>query len=74
MGIIITLGLVYFLWGVSKFVGAGGDESSRTEGRQMMIHGIIALFVMVSVWGLVQIIVDTFSITEKAAPFKPGVF
>jgi len=58
--LVFALALVYFLWGVSRYIWHGGDEAKRTEGYQMMIYGVIALFVMVSVWSLVAILENTF--------------
>ncbi len=70
---IITLAMVYFLWGVSQFILHGGDETKRSEGRQTMIYGIIALFVMVSVWGLVALLTNTFGLQSTVAPRAPGL-
>ncbi len=53
---LIGMGLILFLAGVVKFVGAGDNEEKRAAGREMMMFGIIALFVMVSVWGFVNIL------------------
>ena len=64
--LIIAIGLVVFLWGIVKYVTAGGDESKAKEGRDLMIYGIIALFVMVSVWGLVNILHETFQLSDDA--------
>ncbi len=58
--LIVTLALVYFLWGASKYILHGGDETKRAEGQKMMIYGVIALFVMVSVWGFVLVLQNTF--------------
>ena len=74
IGFLVTLGLIYFLWGVAKYISSGSDAASHDEGRQMMINGIIALFVMVSVWGLVNVLAETFSLTGvSGAPPKPEI-
>ncbi len=49
----IGLGLVVFLFGIVRYVLAGSGED-KASARSIMIYGIIALFVMVSVWGLVN--------------------
>jgi len=51
--IAITLALLFFIWGLAQFILASGDEEKKKEGKQRMIWGIIALFVIVSVWGIV---------------------
>lgn len=53
---LVGIGLVIFLTGVIKFVGAGDNEEKRQGGRDMMIFGLIALFIMVSVWGFVNLL------------------
>jgi hypothetical protein len=57
---LVGLALVLFIAGVLKFVSAGDNEEKRQGGRQMMLFGIIALFVMLSVWGFVNILSNTF--------------
>ncbi len=57
---LIGLALVMFLVGVLKYVKSGDNEEAREAGRGLMIFGIIALFVMVSVWGFVKILFSTF--------------
>ncbi len=58
--LVIGFGLLLFLIGITRFVSAGGDEEKRTAGRNMMLFGIVALFVMTSVWGFVKILGLTF--------------
>lgn len=54
--IVISIALLLFLIGIVRYVTAGGDEEARAAARGMIIFGIIALFVMVSVWGFVNIL------------------
>jgi hypothetical protein len=59
--IVFTLAVVYFFWGLADFIRkAGGSEVE--EGKRKMIWGIIALFVMASIWGIVFFISDIFFI------------
>ncbi|MBU0723180.1 pilin [Patescibacteria group bacterium] len=58
--ILVALAVTYFLWGVIKYIRLSDNPEERIKGRDLMIHGIIAIFVMVSLWGLVGILVDTF--------------
>ena len=41
---------------------AGGDEEKRANGRSLMIYGVIGLFVMVAVWGLVYFLASILGI------------
>lgn len=51
--LILALAVVYFLWNVFKFIMAAGDEEARKEGLNGIIYGIIGIFVMVSLWGII---------------------
>ncbi len=56
--IVFAVALLVFLWGLGIFVFKAGSEEARTEGRRLMFWGVIALFVMSSIWGLVAFLVD----------------
>lgn len=60
--IVIALALLYFLWGAGKYVFAGGDGDRVKKGQDAMLFAIVVLTVMVSVWGLVQLVADTFGV------------
>lgn len=52
--ILAAAALLVFLWGVAKFIfKLGGSEKATEEGRNAMVWGLIALFVLASVWGIV---------------------
>ncbi len=69
--LVIGVGVLLFLIGVLQFVTAGGDEEKREAGRNMMVFGIIALFVMTAVWGFVNILGQTI-FGENANVSRPG--
>mgnify|MGYP001563865871 FL=1 len=51
--VVAGLALVVFFWGLAKFILKAGDEKGREEGKQVMKWGIVALFVLVSIWGII---------------------
>ena len=60
---IIALAVVFFIYNVFVYAIVGAsDEEKRTEARTRMVWGIIGIFVMVSVWGLVAILQSTFNL------------
>ncbi len=65
MPFIISLTLLYFMWGLFQMVRST-DGSAREEARGYVIWGIVALFVMVSVWGLVNVLVSTLRLNNTA--------
>ncbi len=67
-GLLIGAAVVYFLAGVLKYVRQVSDDKAREEGRKMMLYGIVALFVMISVWGLVNVLRGTFLLEDYSPP------
>lgn len=66
--LMLAAALLVFLWGLAKFVfKLGGGEAKVEEGRNMMVWGLIALFVMASVWGLVKFIAGNLNITNLSS-------
>jgi fumarate reductase subunit C len=64
--IILGLAILVFLWGVLKY-GLSKDDESRKESISIIINGIIIIFVMVSVWGIVSLFVDFFGIDPNSS-------
>ncbi len=57
--LVVALTLLVFIWGVFQLVRSN-SEDSRKEALGIVTYGIVSLFVMVSVWGLVSILTSTF--------------
>lgn len=58
--LLIGLGLVAFFWGLIKYFTSIENDEEKKKARSLIIYGVIILFVMVSVWGLVNILKNTF--------------
>lgn len=60
--LLFAFAVVFFLYGIMKYISSADDEENRKKGRSIMIYGIIGLFVMVSFWGIVNILINTFEL------------
>lgn len=58
--LLIAVAVILFIVGVIKYVMSGDDEEARGKSRNLMIYGIIGIFVIVSIWGFVAILRGTF--------------
>ena len=70
--IFVALALIYFIWGLMKFILAA-DSEAREEGKKGMWLGIVALFVIVSIWGIVAFISRTLGIDSTTNVNPPTV-
>ena len=68
--IVFAMAFLVFIYGIFQyFIQEGHDEEKREAGRSLMLWGIIGFFVMVSVWGLVHVLLGTFSLQSQAPAY-----
>jgi len=68
--ILIGLAVLLFLWGILRYVFST-DESARKDAISVITHGLIVLFIMISVWGLVSLLSNTFDLYGSDLPIGP---
>jgi hypothetical protein len=64
-----SLAVVYIVWNVVQYF-IHGESAKRKEAGINILLGIVGLFVIVSIWGLVNILTNTFKTTptDQAIP------
>ncbi len=60
--LLFALAAVFFVYGVFQFITNAENEEKRTEGKNHMLWGIIGLTIMLGVWAILNIILNTFNI------------
>lgn len=70
--LIIALAVLFFFWGLVRFIfaAASGDSGGVTEGKKRMIRGLVILFVMFTVWGLLQIFQTTLNLDDSLKNYR----
>jgi nicotinamide riboside transporter PnuC len=63
---LIALAVVWFIWNVIKYT-MSSDEEAKGKAKSQMIWGVIAIAVIVSVWGLVNILQNVFGVSTIGA-------
>lgn len=72
--LLMAFAFLVFIWGVFQyFIAGGADEEKRSEGQKKILFGIIGFFLMVAVWGLVNILVNTFQFQRNVPQLTPPV-
>lgn len=74
--LMFALAVVAFLSGMVKFIWAArnGDAGKGVEnGKQFMLWGLIALFVMFSVWGIIIFVQGVFNIKGNTSIVIPNI-
>ncbi len=73
--LVVALAFLFFLIGVLKYINGGGDEEKRREARNLIVYGIIGLFIIVSIWSLVYFLGSAIGIRPGGIvdlPAMPG--
>ena len=59
--LIFALAFLVFLWGMFKtFILGGSDEGKQEEGKSLMVYAIVGFVIMVSLWGIVNMLAAGF--------------
>ena len=68
--ILFAIAFLTFLWGAFQtfIVGSSAGADVKDSGKNLMMWGLIGFFVMVSVWGLVNILTGTFQFSNNQGP------
>jgi hypothetical protein len=59
IALLFGLAFAYFVWGVIRYVWSAEQESMREEGRRAIVWGIVGMFVMFSVFGILRLVIGT---------------
>lgn len=71
--LLILAALVLFLFGIVKRFFWSQDSSDKSEAGRYILWGVVALFVMVSVWGLVNVLKGSFNLDNSNIPVAPAI-
>lgn len=71
--VLFAIAFLYFVYGVYKYFILGAEsDTERATGRQFVLWSIIGFAVILSVWGLVAVVSQTFNIAPGgSAPGYP---
>lgn len=75
--LIFAIAFVVFLYGVFKyFIAEQGDSADRKRAQDLMLYGILGFVIMVSVWGIVNLLASGLGLTSSfdsgLLPETPG--
>ena len=59
IAMMFSLATVYFFYGVAQYIWNPENEVTREEGRTRMLWGIVGMFIMVSVFGIMRLLITS---------------
>lgn len=70
--LLFALAVVYFLYGLAQYLLSPDNEETKKNSKQHMLWGLIGLFVMVAVFGIMNLILNTLG--EKNIKIDSGTY
>jgi len=64
----ISFAVLWIIVSIVRYLIAGDDGEARSKGGQAILFGVIGLFAILSIWGLVGILQGTFKFTSEQKP------
>lgn len=70
----IGLAVLAFFWYLIKFIWKGGDSAeAKSAGLKGMGYSVLALFVMVSIWGIIGLLGSIVGVNQGGNIPIPGI-
>ena len=60
--LLFALAIVFFLYGIFEFISNQENEEKKTQGKKHMIWGVIGITIMMGVFMIMNMILNTFNI------------
>ena len=60
--VLLGVAVLYFVWGVWVFVRNADSPDKRQEGGQHILYATIGIFIMISVFGIMNLIQNSFGL------------
>ncbi|HVS79592.1 MAG TPA: hypothetical protein VHF05_01305 [Candidatus Paceibacterota bacterium] len=67
--LMFMVALAMFFWGIFQFISNAESDRGREEGKQNMLWGIVGMFIMISVYGIIRVVLATFGLPTP--PYLP---
>jgi hypothetical protein len=62
IAVLFVVATIYFLIGLIRYFLPEGNEGDRATGQRHMVWGLVGMFLMISVFGIMKLIVNTFGV------------
>lgn len=59
IAIMFAVAAAYFIYGIARYVWNPDDEKARETGRKAMLWGVVGMFIMVSVFGIMSFLISS---------------
>jgi hypothetical protein len=65
-----AIAFLVFFWGIFQFISSQTADVQREEGKRKIFWGLFGIFIMISAYGLIRLVLGTFGINTSLYPFN----
>ena len=58
--LLALVAFLLFVWGIARFIRASGNDKDFDERKKFLVWGVVGMFVLVTVWGIISFIKGEF--------------
>jgi len=73
--VLFAIAFIVFLYGIAKaYIFSHGEPGAVSEGHRLLLWGLLGFVAMISLWGLVNIVANTFGLGGYNSPSTPTYY
>ena len=65
---LFALAVAYFLFGMVEFLFNQANEEKKTSGKSHMLWGVVGIAIMLGVWTILGVLVNTLGVSDQINP------
>ena len=73
IGLAVGVAVLAFFYGLIKYMYSSKGGEDAKKNYQIMVYGVIAIFVMLSVFGIVKLLQNTFGVGSQTQIPPPSI-
>jgi len=71
--VVVSLAILLFLWGLAKYIFRTDTVEGKEAAKSIMVWGIVTIFVMVALWGFVNLLQVLSGVDDLSSPIWPQI-
>lgn len=68
--LLFSIAFVVFMYGIVKLINNAADDKTRDDSKRAVMYGVIGMFVMVSAFGIIRVVLSIFGIEADIYPLS----
>jgi hypothetical protein len=65
--------LLAFFFGLAKYIFQAGDEEAQDQGKDIMIAGVVGLFLIAAIGGIIELLATAFNVDTGGGITPPSI-